>query len=353
MPESDISYGFIEFMQENISEEFRYILIKGKKAAEFSAKKDVLLLNNRLELVTNSQAKYWLKSSDAIILNWVDGLILSLLFANRKKTAAMFWGGDLTFFLKGLSSETPIKRFVSHCVKKQIEHLPCIITLTKGEYKQLESACSLQGEWFLGSFMSNTMKEIQEIHSKREEHKEVRVLLGNSATLTNRHERMFDLLKKYSDENILFYCPLTYGDTDYRNRVIESGREAFGEKFVPIIKHMDSSAYLEFLSTISVGVFNHNRQQAMGNISRLLAFGAKVYLSEDGPLLKENLEDGFSVFFTESIKNLSFSEFINMSDDDRVNNIQKASFESYSQEAVDLWGKIISYLNTVKRNERS
>lgn len=350
MPESDLSYGFIRFMRENINEEFRYILIKGNKTYEPINLESVLLLDNRFELVVNTQAKKWLKSCDAIILNWVDGLILSLLFSKRKKIAVMFWGGDLVSFLKGLSSKSFIERSINFCVKKQIEHLPCVITLTRGEYEKLKLACKLRGKWFLGSFMTNSMKEIGKMHSRREEFKEVRILLGNSATLNNRHEQLFDILKKFKDTNSVFYCPLTYGDSNYRDKLIKLGKSIFGEKFIPLVDHMDSSTYLDFLSTISVGVFNHDRQQGMGNISRLLAFGAKVYLSEDGPLLKENLKDGLIVFPTESIKNLSFGEFVYMSDDDRINNIRSASFESYSTEAINLWGKIISFLNTVMRN---
>ena len=205
----------------------------------------------------------------------------------------------------------------------------------------------------MGSFMSNSMKEIQKKCSTRDAYDETRILLGNSATSSNRHQQMFDMLERFNKENAVFYAPLTYGDMEYRDKIIKLGKDKFGDKFVPLVKHMDSSDYLDFLSTITVGVFNHNRQQGIGNISRLLAFGAKVYLSKDGPLLEENLKDGFKVFPTEDIPNQSFEELIFMKDKDRETNTQKASFEAYSQEAKELWSKIIAYLNVVKPYERS
>ena len=57
--------------------------------------------------------------------------------------------------------------------------------------------------------------------------------MGNSTDTSNCHFEMFDLLLPYKDEDILIYCPLSYGPyTAYGDSVIKRGKELFGEKFV-------------------------------------------------------------------------------------------------------------------------
>lgn len=43
----------------------------------------------------------------------------------------------------------------------------------------------------------------------------------------------------------------------------------------PIVDFMDFNEYINFLSTIDIAIFNHKRQQGMGNIITLLGMGKK------------------------------------------------------------------------------
>lgn len=349
MPQGDLSDGFIAFMEERFEGEFAYILVGDNTVAEIHRKSSdkTIFISERSQLVFNKRCRKLLADADAIIINWVDGVILSLLRPYRKKIGLLFWGGDLVFFLKGLDASSLISKVRHLFIKKQIEKAPCIITLTNGEIEQLRLRCQCEGKWFLGSFMSNTMKEIKELQPTRDKYGSIRILLGNSATKTNRHVEAMQMLSKFKDENIEVFAPLSYGDMSYAKEVKAEGERLFGKKFKPLLSMMDSSQYLSFLSSISVGVFNHNRQQGIGNVSRLLAFGSKVYLSEDGPMLLENLNEGFSVFRTEGIRDLTFEEFYQMRQEDRLKNMAKASFDSYADEAVKLWTPIIRYLYSI------
>ena len=323
MPQGDLSDGFIDFMEERFEGEFAYILVGDNTVAEIHRKSSdkTIFISERSQLVFNKRCRKLLADADAIIINWVDGVILSLLRPYRKKIGLLFWGGDLVFFLKGLDASSLISKVRHLFIKKQIEKAPCIITLTNGEIEQLRLRCQCEGKWFLGSFMSNTK--------------------------TNRHVEAMQMLSKFKDENIEVFAPLSYGDMSYAKEVKAEGERLFGKKFKPLLSMMNSSQYLSFLSSISVGVFNHNRQQGIGNVSRLLAFGSKVYLSEDGPMLLENLNEGFSVFRTEGIRDLTFEEFYQMRQEDRLKNMAKASFDSYADEAVKLWTPIIRYLYSI------
>ena len=69
-----------------------------------------IFISERSQLVFNKRCRKLLADADAIIINWVDGVILSLLRPYRKKIGLLFWGGDLVFFLKGLDASSLISK---------------------------------------------------------------------------------------------------------------------------------------------------------------------------------------------------------------------------------------------------
>ncbi len=63
--------------------------------------------------------------------------------------------------------------------------------------------------------------------------------------------------------------------------VIEYGYKYFGDKFKPILEYINYDKYMEFLTTIDVAVFYHNRQQGVGNILLLSYLCKKVYIKKE------------------------------------------------------------------------
>jgi hypothetical protein len=107
---------------------------------------------------------------------------------------------------------------------------------------------------------------------------QISIQIGNSASPSNEHHEVLALIYAYRDENIRIYAPLSYGDKHYAGEVAEEGRRLFGDKFVPIFDFMELQAYREFLGGIDIAIFNHRRQQGLGNAVTLLGLGKKVYM---------------------------------------------------------------------------
>jgi hypothetical protein len=107
--------------------------------------------------------------------------------------------------------------------------------------------------------------------------------VGNSADPSNNHIEILDKIKKdiNKNEKIKIICPLSYGKKDHAKKVIQYGKKLFGKNFVPLKKFMDLKTYNKLQSNIDIAIFNHQRQQAMGNILTLLYLGKKVYIRDD------------------------------------------------------------------------
>ena len=61
--------------------------------------------------------------------------------------------------------------------------------------------------------MLNLISRIKKSPPK-DEKQIINILIGNSATETNNHIEVLDLLSKFKNEDIKIYVPLSYGDME-------------------------------------------------------------------------------------------------------------------------------------------
>lgn len=110
------------------------------------------------------------------------------------------------------------------------------------------------------------------------------ILVGNSATYTNNHLEIFDILGKMNigDRNII--CPLSYGNKDYGAKINKKGSEIFGSKFEGLTEFLPLEEYQNILQQCGIVIMNHYRQQAVGNVLNTMYLGAKVFLSNKNTL---------------------------------------------------------------------
>lgn len=106
------------------------------------------------------------------------------------------------------------------------------------------------------------------------------ILLGNSSFLTNNHFEALHILTDIKIEDRKIITPLSYGDKEYGEEVINDGKNKFGDSFVPLKNFMPLKEYNKILNSCSIAIFNNYRQQAIGNTITLLWMGKKVYLDE-------------------------------------------------------------------------
>ena len=115
---------------------------------------------------------------------------------------------------------------------------------------------------------------------------EKNILLGNSASETNNHLEIFKILSMHDLKNRKVIVPLSYGNPDYRSKVIAVGRKMLGEAFLPLVHFMPLNEYSSIIASCNVVIMNHLRQQALGNIGAALYQGAHVYLDPSNPTYK-------------------------------------------------------------------
>jgi len=106
------------------------------------------------------------------------------------------------------------------------------------------------------------------------------ILLGNSATMSNNHLEIFEILAKIDLNWKKVIVPLSYGDNDYRDEILKIGSMVLPAHFEPLTKFYPLEEYNEIIRTCNIFIMNSYRQQGIGNVFAMLWMGAKVYLDE-------------------------------------------------------------------------
>lgn len=241
-----------------------------------------------------------------------------------KKTYLHFWGGDF-YFLAENKSITHIRWHIRKLLYQLCWYRSAgLIFLIDGEYEKYMELGGVKKPHYIAPMPGDPCKEVRLANYRQKQGKEketVKIIVGNSATETNCHIEVFELLKKFSQEKIEVFVPLSYGDIGkYQDNVLQKGNELLGSAFHPIMDFMEKEKYTELLAAMDIAVFNNNRQQAMGNINMLLGLGVKVFLRDDTTMWKRFLDDGYTVYPINTIEDMDLTEFFEFSEENRKRN---------------------------------
>ncbi|TRX50227.1 hypothetical protein FNH22_25995 [Fulvivirga sp. M361] len=130
------------------------------------------------------------------------------------------------------------------------------------------------------------------------------ILIGNSSSLASNHIDTFDVVSNYLDTLEQVTVPLNYGNAKYADSIEKVGFKVFGEKFNPIRQYLPRDKYIEKMSTCRYFVFNHLRQQALGNIMLSLWMGGIVFMNSKSILYQHLKSKGFKIYNMNEIHHL-------------------------------------------------
>lgn len=187
------------------------------------------------------------------------------------------WGGDLyTHKLSEKNRKWKVKEFFRRPVIKNMGHL---ITYIEGDVELARKWYGATGRYHECIMYTSNLYKKYSVPNKQGT--AINIQVGNSADPSNNHLEALEKLLPFKDSDICIYVPLSYGDKKHAQAVIQQGQQWFGDKFKPLTEFMPFDEYLLLLGTIDIAIFNHKRQQAMGNTITLLGLRKKVYVRSD------------------------------------------------------------------------
>lgn len=176
------------------------------------------------------------------------------------------------------------------------------------------------------------------------------ILVGNSGYESNNHIDVFKKLSNLKLGKRKIYVPLSYGGSPkYIELVILKGKQYFGDNFKPLLDFMPLDDYNKIIASCGVIVFNHVRQQALGNIIPLGYQGAKLFLNHKSPVYSYFKKEGIHIFNFNELNQKAVDVLL---DENQFKNNQEIFYKIYSNKSVKNKIKILLTIVSLKLNEK-
>ncbi len=185
----------------------------------------------------------------------------------------------LKYRVKPLSKELKLLQLVNY-----------VITVLPNEYAIVKKEFKLNAEYLDYNYGINNFDEFKNITLGDS------VLIGNSATSSNNHLDVFEIIR---NTNRKILVPLSYGAYDYnayKATIISEGRRNFKDNFYPIEQFMPLEDYRALMASCNTVIMYHIRQQALANIFMSLYQGMRVFLNSKSPTYSFLKAEGVIIF---------------------------------------------------------
>src|SRR5690554_1631337 len=273
---------FIELIKENFDfDQHEFLLRSGMgKAPDYpNVKVYERKIIERLKFYIVALLK--MHRADKIILHGLfDIKLVFILFFTPwllKKCYWVMWGGDLYVYKLGEKNHRWRRNELFR--RPIIKNMGNLVTYIEGDVDLARKWYGAKGQYHECLMYSSNLYKEYDLPEKTSA--TINIQVGNSADPSNSHIDALKKLLPFKSDDICIYVPLSYGNQQHAQQVIKQGKEWFGDKFVALTDFMPFDEYLAFLGSIDIAIFNHKRQQAMGNTITLLGLGKTVYIRSD------------------------------------------------------------------------
>jgi dTDP-N-acetylfucosamine:lipid II N-acetylfucosaminyltransferase len=305
---------FIDFAFETFEDVYpgqnKYILLSFTKKLKYLKKTPVDIINPIKFIFQNM----FMDQDQVTLIHWMDYKKIMWLFflKNPKKICWIGWGADyynlfntadslmlpLTkdAFLKNKQTSliTSLKYSLVYSAKSFFISIFKLISMKKISYfapvlwrdyllvkQSAPSDCPQYLDWNYGNLEDHIIAGVDPQIKIQENGN---ILLGNSSAVENNHLDAFETLSQFQLWDKKVICPLSYGDATFKSVIKSFGSARLKSNLFSLDTFMPLSEYNKLISSCSIVIMNHLRQQGLGNILTLMYSGAKVYLQPSNPI---------------------------------------------------------------------
>jgi dTDP-N-acetylfucosamine:lipid II N-acetylfucosaminyltransferase len=351
--------GFIEDVYKLNLAHHNKFLIRGKSgdSSYLNSKREINFIGNSDQEINFHLSK--LEPDDVVWIHWYDEQIAKLVYRLPNKICVFFWGGEIyekpfwhnfswlfdkitkrlilgdkNLYNPSLNDLFNLAKVSFYKLKEKSKYRERQKQIIRIDYLVCSSYNTVEIDLLKKLYPTSRFKhlpgsysvnynEILKINPKKKT-KRINILVGNSATPTNNH---LDIFKSLIAIEADIYCILSYGDIQYKEKIIEIGQQFFKERFHPIVNFMDRKQYLTFLNDMDIIVMNHNRSQAWGNLASSIILGKPIFIKSNNPIsgMLNNL--GVGHYDISELQDLNLEEIISIELKNRSSNIKKLNFQ--------------------------
>ena len=316
---------YVDFINSNFDSKEHLILVHPTCTFPMPEGENVVVIQKMKHIKFNGR-----KTEKIIFHSLFDSEFVDYLYAHpdilKEKAYWYIWGGDLYDAPKDEKNDFIRKNFKGY------------IACVKGDEELAAKTYNANAETFYAQYGTALNEDDFKNNIYQQKHDTLNILINNSSDFSTLE--IMDLLKKFNSENIKIYTILSYGQTQFNEKILEKGRYLFGDKFEGLTEYMSKKDYINFLSSCDILILNQDRQQGCGNALMMLALGKKVFIKSNVTTFNCLNYWGMDIFDTLLLKNMTLDEIRTISDE-QIERNKKSVFVYYSNDAkTKTWKKV-------------
>lgn len=280
--------------------------------------------------------------------------LLELIYAIKpiyKKIVWIEWGGDLYDWKNDVSTLSNSKFHVTLLDKFRanistfVSIFPPDIDVYRSMYPRTKAKI------FYAPYLSYPFEERFYrnrccLEEAKKMDKEIIIQIGQNADKLLNHIEVLKVLRKFSNENIKLFIPLSYSGTkEYVDEVTLYANTYFPNKTIILKDFMPKDEYLKIIENVSIAIFHSYRQCGLYNIQNHIFNNTKLFLTEKGVMYNYFKNNGIPVEKFEDINDMDYTKFVSVP---KV--IHQEKFDHFIEElashkeGINLWNSIYSTL---------
>lgn len=351
--EKFIDKAYDEFQQFDSEVESHFAIFSGNSQLKHIHFNCTIVKDNYFK---ESGVEDYLNSYDLIIIHFLDSRYFDLLKNKKVKTKILWigWGGDYYWLINTLNKFSIYKELTRTNLGLKDNLLLKILKKFKNRQKvsllnRINYFSPVLEEDFL--LIKKNYKNFKPAYlawnyGNLEDHYESNlpingnsILLGNSATATNNHYDLLNIVDQLNLSNEKIYVPLSYGEKGYKDRLknhlLKVGSNE--KKMILLEDFLTLNEYNQILSQCPNVFMGHIRQQALGNIISLIYMGAKLFFFKESIVYQYLINKGLVVYsFDQLLENKNLL----------LESIQPQILYNNRAILTKLWGKKVNKENT-------
>lgn len=317
---------------------------------------DEIYLSNRFSMKEAKQLYRMIASYDYIVLHSMfisSGmkLLLSLKRSLLKKMVWIEWGYDLySWRPEGSGIKTRLLTIINRKIRTDCNTFVGIFEPDCDFYR--EQFPDSKAKIFYAKYCGPKIPEEYlhyapecRLEQTKQNGEPIYIQVGHQATSMLNHISVLEQLRRFSDENIMLFLPLNYGNQAYGDTVQQYAEEHFPGKVICLREMLPKTEYFALLKRVDIAIFDTPRQIALANINHLIFQNVKLYLSPEGVMYQYFLNHGVPVQNTASLSDCSFealTEYVPPHDEESFRLYIRSL--SNKQVHIDAWTKIYDEL---------
>lgn len=159
------------------------------------------------------------------------------------------------------------------------------------------------------------------------------IMIGNSASLSNNHLYVLEMMKKFQIGDASIIMPLSYGGVpQYKEEVMDVYKKEYPGQVNFLLEYMPLHEYNKTFLNVGTMILASWRQESIGTIMMGFYLGIKVYMSNKSPLYQSLKEEGFVLYAIEDVTTSSFGMPLSLEQKEHNRNLLLID---YSEEAFE------------------